>query len=91
MCKIRVRLLRMQIQGMGHGADSFIVRQRNWPFATTLKLPAGPGAVQGVLQDGELVGVFAAIVEEPRQQDWADSPSAYSDRPGDSRFSFIPG
>ena len=71
----------MLIQRMGHGADGLIMRQVQRPFATAFVLPARPGAVQGVLQDRQLVRVVADVVDQPRQQDRRDLRAAHPDGP----------
>ncbi len=81
----------MLIQGMGHGADGLVMRQVERPFAATLVLPVRPGAVQGVLQDRQLVRVVADVVDQPRQQDRRDLRAAHPDRTLDGGAALVAG
>jgi hypothetical protein len=53
--------------------------------------PVGPGAVERMLQDRELVRVVADVVEEPRDQNRRDRSFAHPDWPQDGGADFVAG
>src|SRR5215467_5172490 len=79
----------MLIERAGHSPNRFIVLEVQLPFAAALVLPSCPSAVQGVLQNRELVRVVAYIIDEPRQQYGTDVRAAYSHRSTDGRPTFL--
>ena len=81
----------MLIQSMGHGANGIIMRQVQWPCAIALVLPVRPGAVQGVLQDRQLVRVVAHVVDQTRQQHGRDLRPAHPNGAADGGPAFVAG
>ena len=51
--------------------------------------PIIPGSHQRVLEDWELIGIVADIVQETSDQRLGDTPSSNPDGPGDGHTSFI--
>ena len=78
----------MAVQGGGHGADRLVVGQRDRALASPL-LPVAPGAVQGVLEDRELVGVVAHVVDQLGEQHRLDPAAAEQSRVGDRLATFL--
>ena len=78
----------MVIECRGHSADFCIVFQIQLPFGA-VKFPAGPGAIQSVLEDGKLIGVVAHIVDQSRQQYRVNLCSAHAHGSCDASPSFI--
>jgi len=81
----------MLIQRMSHGADGLIMRQVQRLACTTLVLPARPGAVEGVLQDRQLVRVVADVVDQPCQQHRRDLRAPHPDRSLDGGATLVAG
>src|SRR5262249_58593408 len=68
--QLGIRLLRMFVQGAGHGPDRLIMPQLQWALAAGLLLPAGPGAAERVLQGRKLVRIVPDVVHQPRHEHW---------------------
>src|SRR5215831_8192347 len=75
---------------MGHGPYGFVVRQRQHAFAAALVLPASPSAVQGMLQDGELIRVVTDVVDQACEQYRADVSARHAYGAGDGKSSLLP-
>ncbi len=58
------RLLRVLRERALQGADGFVVPEVERCLLPLLRLPPLPRAHQGMLQDGELVGIVADVVEQ---------------------------
>ena len=72
----------MGIEGGGHGADGLVVGHRDRALASP-PVPVAPGAVQGVLEDRELVGVVAHVVDQLGEQHRIDLGATDQGRVGD--------
>src|ERR1019366_2797696 len=88
VAQFRVSPLRMKIERMKHGADGFVMRKVH-RASTTFSLPLGPGAVQSVLQDGELIGIVSNVIDQPGQQLRTDFSARNRDWTCDCRPSLV--
>ena len=83
-------LVGMHVERMRHATGRFIVGQREWA-AGAGGLPVKPGAVQRMLQDRQLVGVVAHVIEQPGQQQRADLFLGHTGRSGDGSADLVTG
>ena len=82
-------LVCVQRQRASHRPDGFVVLQVERRALLTTSLPMLPGAHQGVLQDGQLVRVFAHVVQHALHESRADLPTADADRALDGLASLV--
>ena len=90
--QLRPGLLGMPVEGVGHRADRLVVTQLDRAALVSragIIDPTRPGAVQRVLQDRQLVGVFTHIVDQPCQQHRADRRARHAHRPGDGGAALV--
>src|SRR6185295_14804560 len=67
-------------QSAGHRSDGFVVLQTERFAVSTARLPVVPGTHQGVLEDRELIGIVADVVQKARDQWLGDLPACDTDR-----------
>ena len=81
-------LLRMLGKGFGHAARGAIIVQIQ-RFGLVGRLPVGPHPHEGVLEDRQLVGVVADIVQQPREQTIRDLSAGHLHRARDGCFALV--
>ena len=83
-------LLGVAIEGAGHRAHRrvFVVPQPD-RAGTGADLPHRPGPAERMLQDRELVGVVADVVDQTRQQHRVDARAGHAHRSGDGHAALV--
>ena len=67
VCQLSESFLGMPVECMQHAANGFIVYEVEYTACSSIVFPVRPGAIQRVLQDRQLVGVVAHVVEQSCQ------------------------
>ena len=67
-------------EGFVHAAGGFVVAEVERFVFVVVRQPAIPSAHEGVLHDGQLVGVVTKVVEQPLNQAGGNIAAAHADR-----------
>ena len=81
--ELEIRLLGVARQRFRHRPDRLVVNQVDRLSLDVIRLPVLPGPHHRVLQNGQLIGIVADVVEQPQHQPGRDLGATDGDRPGD--------